>query len=197
MTPRLSPVLSRLDLPYPEMQAARLDGELVEVDECFASIDQHQHQLLRAQALLTLAPRRLIAEQRSAAWIMGLTSRPPAIHQLCVSSTARVRAPSSPRMAVREVVISDEELMSVGGLQVTIPMRTAIDIARFSSDFGDAEARLIAALMDIGGFTALDCRAEMDQRTNLPGKNAAIQRLLQVATATTADSWGVTYELTR
>lgn len=177
MTPRLSPVLSTRDLPFEELQAARLDGEVFAVDECFTPIDQHQQLVLRALALRTMVPTRLIAEQRTAAWIMGMTSRPPAVHQLCVSSTARVRAPASPRLSVREVVINDDEVMEISGLRVTNPLRTVIDLARFSTDFGDRERALAVGLMRLGVFTAEDCRAEMDRRTNLPGKHAAYRRL--------------------
>lgn len=86
-------------------------------------------------------------------------------------------------MSVREVVINDDELMTISGLRVTNPLRTAIDLARFSPAFGDLEGSLVAGLMRIGHFTAEDCRVEMDRRTNLPGKHAAYQRLLEVTAA--------------
>lgn len=183
MTPRLSPVLCTRDLPAEELQAARLDGEVYAVDECFTPIDQQHQVSLRALALRTMVPPRLIAEQRTAAWVMGLMSRPPSIHQFCVSSTARVRPPASPRLSVREVVITDEEVVLVSGLRITGALRTAIDLARFSPEFGEQEESLVGGLMLIGRFTAEDCLSEMDRRTNLPGKHAAYRRLVGIRAA--------------
>ncbi|MHB1171667.1 MAG: type IV toxin-antitoxin system AbiEi family antitoxin [Lacisediminihabitans sp.] len=177
MSPRLLPVLSRHDLPEPELQAARLDGEVFAIDECFSPIDEIEQRYHRARSLAVLLPERLIAEQRTAAWILGALDRPPTRHQFCVDIAARVRAPNSARLTVREVVIDETEFLSCAGLRVTAPLRTVIDLARFSAAFSEEERNLVAALMPLGGFGVEDCEAAMERRRNLPGKQRAMERI--------------------
>ena len=68
---RLPGVLFHSDLPEAELHAAKLDGELYPVDQCFSPIDTIEGRWNRARALLLTVPARLIAEQRTAAWIYG------------------------------------------------------------------------------------------------------------------------------
>lgn len=185
--PRLPPVLSASDLPVAELMAARLDGELFPVDDCFVPIDEIEGPAHRARALragLTdrtgadrMNPERLIAERRSAAWVWGALDLPPAVHELCVTVDSRVVHSAATWVAVREVVITPGEIAHSDGFPVTTAMRTAIDIARVGETFGDTDARTIGRLMAIGGFGAGDCLAEMDRRRNLPGKHRALLRL--------------------
>jgi hypothetical protein len=180
MPTRLLPVLSRYDLPEPELQAARLDGELYRVDECYSPVDEIERRDNRALSLAVLVPERLIAEQRTAAWVLGALGDAPARHQFCADIGARVRAPE-PRITVREVVLDDTDLMTCAGLRVTTPLRTAIDLARFSDAFGGRERAMIRSLMVLGGFGAGECAKTMDRRRNLPGKQRALSRISAAA----------------
>ena len=56
MTPILPPVLGALDLPAPELHAARLDGEVFALDECFCPIDEIEQSIHRARALAAILP---------------------------------------------------------------------------------------------------------------------------------------------
>lgn len=174
---RLPAVLSRNDLPLPELQAARLDGELYAIDECFSPVDEPEQGRHRAASLAVLLPARLIAEQRTAAWIHGALDLPPARHELCVDIAARVQHATHLRFVVREVVIGREDLVEIAGIPVTNPVRTVVDLARFSPVFGSAEHRMIAGLAGIGGFGIDECRAMLDRRRNLPGKQMALERI--------------------
>jgi hypothetical protein len=181
MPDRLPPVLSRFDLPIAELAAARLDGEVFSVDDCYAPVDEIEQPAHRARALGAILRDRLIAEQRSAAWIWGAIERPPLRHELCVAIGARVRPPGVPWMSVREVVIAAEEIATVADVLVTTPLRTAVDLARFSARFGDDEARAVGRLMLIGGFGAAECVESMNRRRNLPNKRQAADRLSRVS----------------
>jgi hypothetical protein len=174
---RLAPVLHVGDLPLAELHAARLDGELVALDEAFAPIDQADDALARARSLARACPPRLVAEQRTAAWIWGAIVDPPARHQLCSSASARARPPAPLRCIVREVVIDTDETVVLAGLRVTTPLRTVTDLARFSAAFGDEEARIVRALLATGALALDDCRAALERRRNLPAKRLAWQRL--------------------
>jgi hypothetical protein len=174
---RLSPVLHAGDLPLAELHAARLDGELVALDEAFAPIDVAEGPAARAAALARAWSPRLIAEQRTAAWIWGALADAPARHQLCSSVRARARPPTPLRSMVREVVIDPDEVSSVAGLRVTTPLRTVTDLARFDARFGETEALLVRELLRRGGLTLDDCRVALDRRRNLPAKRLAWRRI--------------------
>lgn len=177
--PRLSPVLSTADLPLAELHAARLDGELSALDACFTPIDLPGSALNRAAALAVQWPERLIAEQRTAAWIWGALWQPPARHELCSSLGARAR-PSEPlRVVAREVAISDDELAVIASLRVTTPTRTIADLARSPRPFGPDDAAVIRRLAVIGRVTLDDCRHALDRRRNLPNKIVAWQRIVE------------------
>src|SRR5687767_11814124 len=102
MPARLASVLTSSDLPMAELAAARLDGELFRIDDCYSPIDEVEQPRHRARALGAVLRDRLIAEQRSAAWIWGALDAPPPRHELCVATGARVRPPGLPWMVVRE-----------------------------------------------------------------------------------------------
>ena len=85
------------------------------------------------------------------------------------------------RVTVREVVIEETDLLECAGLRVTTPVRTVVDLARFSPSFGDEEVRLVKNLMSLGGFGIEECKAMLDRRQNLPAKRLAHQRILAAA----------------
>ncbi len=173
---RLPSVLFHSDLPQAELHAAKLDGELYRVDQCFSPIDEIESRLLRARALLLTIPPRLIVEQRSAAWVYGAAGLPTR-HQFCADITARVRPATLVALSVREVVIDDEDLERIAGLAVTTPVRTVVDLARNSLTFDDEELAVIGSLMRIDRFGLDECRAVLDRRRNLPHKTLAVERI--------------------
>ena len=145
--PKLTAVLLSADLPLAELCAARLDGELFSIGDGFSPIDLPETAEQRARSILDLCPDRIIAEQRSAAWIWGASDSPPARHELCASLGARSKSVAPRRAIVREVVIDDLSVVELGGIRVTTPLRTILDLARFSPHF-DAETRdQVARLM--------------------------------------------------
>ncbi len=173
----LPAVLSSHDLPLPELCAARLDGELFGLSDGFVVIDQPDHRNQRAAAVLIGQPDRVIAEQRTAAWIWGATQTPPWPHELCVGSAARVRTSGSGWANVREVVIEPSEIAIVAGLQVTTPLRTIVDLARFAIPFGEHEVRIVKAMIASGHTRLSDCARVLNERRNLPNKRRALERL--------------------
>ena len=175
---RLTPVLHAGDLPLAELCAARLDGELVGIDEAFGPIDGTTGPSERAWAAGRFWPQRLIAERATAAWIWGARPDPPARHQLCASKDARARPTVPTRSSMREVVIDPDEYVVLGSLRVTTPLRTIVDIARFSEPYAEAESDAVRALARIADIDLDDCRGALDRRRNLPAKNLAWSRLL-------------------
>jgi hypothetical protein len=175
---RLAPVLHVGDLPLAELCAARLDGELVGIDEAFAPIDAHAGPSERAWAAGRFWPHRLIAERATAAWIWGAKTDPPVRHQLCASKDARARPSAPARTSVREVVIASDEYVVLGAQRVTTPLRTVVDLARFAEPFAPVDAEAVRFLARLGAVDLAECRRALDRRRNLPGKKLAWSRLL-------------------
>jgi hypothetical protein len=174
---RLSPVLTTADLPLAELCAARLDGELLRVDDSFTSIDQPHDRALRALTIAIAWPERMIAERWSAAWVWGALAQPPSRHTLCSSLGARARSSLPQRVSVREVVIDEDETVTMAGQRVTTPLRTITDLARFDEG---VPRELLARLVQIGDVTLDECRAALDRRRNLPNKLVALTRIRAV-----------------
>lgn len=174
---RLPLVLSAHDLPVAELCAARLDGEVFALDACFCPVDELEASAHRGAALAAVLPDRVIAEQRSAAWIWGAIEQPPAQHELCASVESRVRPAAATHICVREVVIEQIDLSWIGGMRVTTPLRTAVDLARFSVHFDATERHIVRRLMELGDFGLTECLRDMDRRRNLPNKRRAASRL--------------------
>lgn len=170
-------VLSGRDLPLPELNAARLDGELFALGAGFAPVDELESPRHRATALRAGLHERLIAEQHTAAWVWGALAAAPSPHEFCSTLHARVGHLSTRWLTVREVVIEPSEIEVIAGLAVTVPLRTAVDLTRFSRVFGVAEASVVRQLGSLGGFGIDDCIAELDRRRNLPHKRQAFLRL--------------------
>jgi hypothetical protein len=174
---RLSPVLTALDLPLAELCAARLDGELFVLDDCFTPIDEPDSSLQRARTIASKWPGRMIAERLTAAWIWGAADYPPVKHELCVSLGARARASSRYRVTVREVVIDADEVVSFGAVRVTDPTRTLVDIVRFAPHIDASLSTTLTRLAMIGGVTSHDCTQALERRKNLPNKTLAWERI--------------------
>jgi hypothetical protein len=170
---RLPPVLSVDDLPVPELRAARLDGELFAVGDCFSPVDEIEQPALRAAALHAGQSGRLIGELLSAAWVWGALDEPPQHLQFCVATGARVKHSAARWMTVREVIIDPDEIFDLDGRLVTTRQRTCIDLVRFSEKFDDREVAIVRRL---GG--SLDEAARfISSRRNLPNKRRTIGRL--------------------
>ncbi|TFD33443.1 hypothetical protein [Cryobacterium cryoconiti] len=190
MTSRLRSVLSSRDLPLAELCSARLDGELFSLGDFWCPVDEIDDAARRARAagLLPSSPRA-IAERMTAAWIYGLAPVPRR-HQFCVQVSARMKLVPSPRLQIRELSCPSDQLQSISGLRVTLPLRTAVDLARWPHD--DAEPAdpagepfqaavdrvpLIAALIRFAGHTTVEPARRLLEAPNLPFKAQALARL--------------------
>ena len=194
MTQRLSPVISTRDFPEAEIAAMLLDGEVYRVDRCVSPIDVPPGPEQRLAALERELPARLILERRSAAWVWGALFLPPARHEACTSLTGRWRPPYSTRVTVREIAIGPAEITrfaAAPALALTTPLRTAMDIARYSETFGDVEVEALLTLLGHAGTTVEECRTTVAALHKLPYKKRALRRLGVVARTDRARAAGV------
>src|SRR5690554_3807402 len=148
MTHCLPDVLSAADLPMAELCAARLDGDLFAIGECFSAVDLPEQPADRARAAAQQLSDRVIVERLSAAWVLGVTAAPPNEHQYCSAADARAKPSTLRRLTLREVVIDEDEIVVLGGVRVTSPLRTACHLVRSATRFDAALQLVVLQLLD-------------------------------------------------
>ena len=136
---------------------------------------------LRARAAACTIPppirQRVVAGRMTAAWIYGCTGEPDRI-ALLVDASRRVSSLRATRgCSFHEVRLGPFDVVSLGGLMVSSPLRTAVDIALHV----DAERALPAlgamlAAPELGVPLRLLIRA-VEATPRLPYKNAALDKL--------------------
>jgi hypothetical protein len=165
------------ELPEVELQATRLDGESYLLGEAHVPIGIPPRPATRAVAALGGRSTRLIAALGTAAWIWGAASRPPARGEFLVDLAARWHPPLGEGLDVTESVVRADDVTRWGRASVTTPLRTAVDLARFRSDFTESDADAVRRLSAIGGFGCAAAVAAMERSRNLSGKRRAAERL--------------------
>jgi hypothetical protein len=172
---RLESVLTEADLPLSELWAACRDGELVPLSSsAFVFADVPQTPVVRALAVRPVLARRSIVERHSAAWVHGAVTTPPRLHTIAVRYANRSSA-SRHLAVVREVALRPGDTMTIAGIEVTTPLRTAIDLARDRAFDGPKDGPIIAKLLESSGLP--ECRGYFDAARNLPHKARALQRI--------------------
>jgi hypothetical protein len=170
-------VLDSRDLPLAELCAARLDGEVYAVDDCFAAVDEVNATMVRAAAVGRTAPHRAIAELDTALWIYSIVQHPPTRHRFCINVAERARTPLSSRFTVRECVMRPGDVVRIAGTPVTSPLRTAVDILRTSARFAGDERWAVAELLRLGELGVDECDARLRVQPSAPGNRRALERL--------------------
>lgn len=172
---RLESVLTEDDLPLSELWAACRDGELVPLSSsAFVFADVPQTPVVRALAVRPVLARRTIIERHSAAWVHGALTTPPRLHTIAVRYANRSSA--SRRLAiVREVALRPGDTMTIGGIEVTTPLRTAVDLARDRAFDAQRDSPVIARLLASSGLP--ECRSYFEAARNLPHKARALDRI--------------------
>ncbi|WP_457950282.1 hypothetical protein ACTAQI_06715 [Pseudarthrobacter sp. alpha12b] len=189
------PELYAPGLPFagPELQSLAADGLL-------ARFHQHGYTLpglpaspqLRAKAAAGAVPaairQRVVAGRLTAAWIYGCAAEPDRL-ALLVDAKRRVSSLRNTRgCTLHEVKLGPFDVISLGGLMVSSPLRTALDIALHVEP-----ERAVPAL------AALLARPQQDVRLGLlvraieatprvPHKRAALEKLAQLAPALVSGS---------
>ncbi|EMY35736.1 hypothetical protein D477_002773 [Arthrobacter crystallopoietes BAB-32] len=165
-----------------ELRAMELDGLLVNVLEggYVGAMDTvtPAHRALAAAALVPEGFRHKVALGRmTAAWVYGCAE--PA-EKIAVLLDHRYRATSQGRcraIHIHEVMLGPSDTVSMAGVAVTSPLRTALDIAVHAP-----EEDAVPALLALSSAPALKCplgyvRQALQSRDRLPGKARALERI--------------------
>lgn len=182
MTRLIPRLLGNEQLPVAELRAARLDGHVYAVDGVFAAVDEPDSSWLRASALARELPARAIAERSTALWIHGVRARAPQRHQICVDIRHRIAPPCSVCFEIRECVLGAEDVVGLGPVRVTSPLRTAVDLLRTLASFGPSEADDVRAILCVARAKADDCADHIRASPRAPGTKRALERLRLVET---------------
>jgi hypothetical protein len=173
---------------WPELQSLAADGLL-------ARFHQHGYTLpevlaspqLRARAAAGGVPasvrQRVVAGRMTAAWIYGCAAEPDRL-ALLVDAKRRVSGLRNTRgCTLHEVKLGPFDVVSLGGLMVSSPLRTALDIALHV----DAE-RAIPTLAGLLARPQNDVRLRLlvlaiEASPRVPHKRAALEKLARLAPA--------------
>jgi hypothetical protein len=176
---------------WPELQSLAADGLL-------ARFHQHGYTLpevlaspqLRARAAAGGVPasvrQRVVAGRMTAAWIYGCAAEPDRL-ALLVDAKRRVSGLRNTRgCTLHEVKLGPFDVVSLGGLMVSSPLRTALDIALHV----DAE-RAIPTLAGLLARPQKDVRLRLlvlaiEASPRVPHKRAALEKLARLAPALVA-----------
>jgi hypothetical protein len=180
---RLPAVLDTGDLPTAELCAARLDGELVAIDDGWAPVDEPDLPSFRAAVTALRTPRSLIIERLSAAWVHGALVTPPPVAQFCVPLSSRIAVISDHRAIVREVRIDDDEITWFRDIRCTSLVRTGFDLLRDPVLGDDVAVAVVAAMLAPRAPLEIALRERLDAAVRMPHKTVASARLEAAAHA--------------
>ena len=168
-------ILSPADLPLAELSAARLDGELFACGRGWAPPDVPGTREDRALAAAVGLPRRWVAELGTAAWVWGagLVAEDPV--RFCVPSDARGPR-ARPGVVLRERALGPGDWRDLGGVRVTTPVRTLLDLLRSPAE---PDEQLAAGMLEL---VALEDRGDLESRMRrLPDGRRARERLRRIS----------------
>ncbi|MBB6391896.1 type IV toxin-antitoxin system AbiEi family antitoxin [Microbacterium thalassium] len=167
-----------------ELASARLDGLVVELGEAYIPADAVETAALRAGSLARLVGDLLAASHLSAAWIHGALDEPPARHSVQRAVAHRIHVSFGRRFVYRDPAIPAEDLAVVGGVRVTTPVRTLVDLARTpDAAHADGAARMARLAPGLVG-EALD---RLGSAGPFPRKRDAMALLRRLAGAGAQD----------
>lgn len=167
-------------LSLAELSAARLDGHLVEVGDAYIPADAVETTGLRAGSLRGLLGANLAATHLSAAWVHGGLHEPPARHTVQRAVPRRLHHVLGRRLLYRDVAIDPGDLLVLGGVLVTTPVRTLADLARVDDADHRRAARALAGALPGCAVAALTW---LEHHGPLPGKRSALTMVRELAAA--------------
>jgi hypothetical protein len=171
-----------------ELQAMASDGVLTQLyQRGYLPPGTRSTPQLRARALCTMIPapirQRVVAGRLTAAWVYGCAQEPDRL-ALLVEANRRISSLRSTRgCTFHEVRLGTLDVVSLGGLMVSSPLRTALDIALHVES--DRALPVLAALLDRTelGVRLRLLRLAVEASPRLPHKNAALEKLAVLETA--------------
>jgi hypothetical protein len=148
---RLAPALDTASFSEAERSVLRLDGEAVPLGLTVVPVDVPVGPAVRAASLTAAVARHdLVVDLRTAAWVHGVLPALPRPLTLAVD-VSRSRRTKLVVPPPREARFREDDLVRLGGVLVTTPLKTAFDLLRLDDDGverrGESLDALAAALL--------------------------------------------------
>ncbi|MGY2746385.1 hypothetical protein [Arthrobacter sp. UYCu723] len=167
---------------WPELQAMAADGVLTQLyQRGYLPPGTRATPRLRARALATMIPpqirQRVVAGRMTAAWVYGCAREPDRL-ALLVDANRRLSSLRSTRgCTFHEVRLGPFDVVSLGGLMVSSPLRTGVDIALHVEP-----ERALPALNALLARTELGVRLRLlrlavEATPRVPHKKGALEKL--------------------
>jgi hypothetical protein len=172
-------------LSIAELSAARLDGVVVEVGEGFMPADTVEGADARATGLHALVPTHMAACGPTAAWIHGAGDAPPPIHHIRRTVPTRMRVGFSPRVQYHERRATPDEVQTIGGISVTTPHATALELL-FSAVGPDGDESWLRALLLIRPELVGALQAFLAAAPRRPGRRRAVELMSEFGAVRTS-----------
>jgi len=165
-------------LSIAELSAARVDGHLVEVGEGYMPADAVETAVMRAASLRPVLGDTLAAIELTAAWIHGMLAGPPLPHTVQRATRRRLHPIVDRRLRYRDVRLDPADALVRGGVRVSTPLRTLVDLSRRGDEAAAAAARRLVAT---GLARTDDAFAWFDRHRVLPHRRTALALLERLA----------------
>lgn len=163
-------------LALPELSAARIDGDLVEMGEGYVPADLVEGAGVRAGAVATLISPGTAASGPTAAWIHGAGDSPPSPHHVRRTVEHRIRPRTHQRLVYHDTFVPASDLVVIGRVEVTTPLRTMIDLA-LAVHRDPALLRWVGALADSAPGLAEEAATALLSMTRVPGTRSGLAAL--------------------
>jgi hypothetical protein len=174
---RLAPALDPTDFPEAERSVLRLDGECRPLGLTVVPVDVPDGPAVRAASLAGATARHdLVVELLAAAWVHGVVPDPPAPLTLAVD-VRRARRTRAVVPLPREARFGGDDVVRLGGVLVTTPLKTAFDLLRLPDDPTEAATAAAAALVAATGRSPSVAAALAQLQPPCPHKQRGIDRL--------------------
>lgn len=172
---------------WAELQSMAADGVLTPLyEKSFTPPGLAVTPRLRARAAALVVPdrirRKVIAGRMTAAWIYGCADAPERL-SLLVDAKHRISSVRSARGCIlHEVRLGQLDVVSIGGLMVTSPLRTAVDVAlNVEADRALPALRMILSKDELGVRLRL-LKLAVEASPRVPHKKSALRKLAALST---------------
>ncbi|MDQ0645514.1 type IV toxin-antitoxin system AbiEi family antitoxin [Microbacterium murale] len=166
-------------LSQQELIAARLDGLLVEVGEGYMPVDLPEDAGARAAALIPILSPGFAASGPTAAWVHGIGDAPPLRHHIQRAVDHRPRVHPRQNLIMHEGRVPPSDLLLVGAVPVTTPLRTLTDLVLTSGRYDECAAWMRSMATACPSLVPR-VQSLLVARSRLPGKRAALAALAEL-----------------
>lgn len=172
----LPDLLTHPDFNIAELSACSLDGEVMAIGATYIVNDMPADKLFRSRIVGLSVDHRCVAASWSAAWVHGALAFPPRLHTVALRDGLRLRFDPAKRYNIAQMSYDVSDVEGTPGAYVTTALRTAVDLARFTTH----DARLTPALTFLLRLAMAgegDVREILERAQHLPHKKRAYRRL--------------------